>query len=114
MGTEPTAAELWSARAEDWAEYQEPQFLPLYQAVFDAAGVEDGTRLLDVGCGAGLAASLAVERGAHVSGFDAAPAMIALARQRIPEADLRVGEVEDPPYASDAFDVIVSFNALLM
>lgn len=44
---------------------------PLYEAVFEQIGVDQGTELLDAGCGAGLAAQIAAGRGAIVSGFDA-------------------------------------------
>jgi 2-polyprenyl-3-methyl-5-hydroxy-6-metoxy-1,4-benzoquinol methylase len=64
--------ELWGARARDWAEAQEPAQSGLYPPVFDAAGVGEGTSLLDVGCGSGVAAAIAHDRGAKVSGIDAA------------------------------------------
>jgi SAM-dependent methyltransferase len=44
---------LWSARARDWAEIQEATLLPLFDAIADGLGIGAGTRVLDVGCGAG-------------------------------------------------------------
>jgi SAM-dependent methyltransferase len=38
--------------------------------------------------------------------------MIAIARERLPEADLRVGPMEQLPWADDSFDVVTAFNAL--
>jgi ubiquinone/menaquinone biosynthesis C-methylase UbiE len=84
---------------------------PLYKAVFQAAEIAAGTRLLDVGCGPGLAAQLAASRGAHVAGLDAAEASLEIARERTPQGDFRAGEIEDLPWPDNAFDVVTSFNA---
>ena len=40
---------------------------------FDELDVGAGQRLLDVACGSGYAAMVAAQRGAEVSGIDAAP-----------------------------------------
>ena len=56
--------------------------------------------------------ALALARGARVSGIDAAPAMIATARERAPEADLRVGRDDALPFEDGAFDVVTGFNSL--
>ena len=69
MGTAQIQGRLWGARARDYAAIAEGFFRPVYEAVFTAAGVGPGTRLLDVGCGPGLAAHLAAQRGAQVAGF---------------------------------------------
>ena len=82
-----------------------------YEAVFDAAGVEADTRLLDVGCGPRLAAQLAAKRGAHVAGPDAAEASLDIARERTPQGDIRAGEIEDLPWPDNTFDVVTGFNA---
>jgi ubiquinone/menaquinone biosynthesis C-methylase UbiE len=104
--------ELWGARARDWAEVQEPAQQELYPPIFDAAAVGDGTALLDVGCGSGVAAAIAHALGAKVSGIDAAVQLIAIARERVPAGDFRVGELEALPYDDDSFDVVTGFNAL--
>jgi SAM-dependent methyltransferase len=102
---------LWGARARDWAELQELQFRPLYTAVFERTGVGAGTRYLDVGCGAGLAAQIAAARGAKVSAIDAAAGLLAIARERTPAADIRQGELEELPFADGEFEVVTGFNS---
>lgn len=102
---------MWGARARDWAEVGEPTTKPLFLAVLDALKVASGTRYLDVGCGAGLAGVLAHERGAIVTGIDASEALIAIARERLPQADLRAGEMESLPYADGSFDAVTGFNS---
>jgi SAM-dependent methyltransferase len=110
-GSATVQGELWGARARDWAEVQEPAQHELYPPVFDAAGVGEGTSLLDAGCGSGVAAAIAHDRGAKVSGIDAAVQLVEIARDRVPAADFSVGELEALPYDDDSFDVVTGFNA---
>lgn len=86
----------WGASAEDWAAVQEPTARPAYEAVLAKAGVGAGTRVCDLGCGAGLAAALAGGLGARVSGLDAAEPLLAIARRRLPDGDFHLGEIEHP------------------
>ena len=111
LRTAETHGRLWGARARDWAELLEAHFLPVYEAVFDRAGLAPGMRYLDVGCGAGLGAQRAAKRGARVSGIDAAEEMLAIARERVPEGDFRLGELEELPFPDSAFDLVTGFNA---
>jgi SAM-dependent methyltransferase len=104
--------QLWGARAEDWANIQEGVFRPVYERVFDRARVTAGTRYLDVGCGAGLAIQIAAGRGAQVAGIDAAQALLAIARRRTPNGDLRLGDLEELPFDDRSFDVVTGFNSL--
>jgi SAM-dependent methyltransferase len=108
-GSAPVQGALWGARARDWADVQEPAQREVYAAVFDAAGVGEGTSLLDAGRGSGVAAAIAHQRGAKVTGIDAALPFVEIARERIPHADLRVGELEALPYDDDSFDVVTGF-----
>ncbi len=70
--------------AANWAELQESYFEPAFRAGLDAVGVGARTRLLDVGCGAGRALRLAADRGAEVTGLDAAPGLLEFAGRRVP------------------------------
>ena len=112
MGTAQMQGKLWGAAAADWSQLTEPGQTPFYEAVFDAVGVDHGTRLLDAGCGAGLALQLAAARGADVTGFDASSELLAVARERVPSADLRQGDLEELPYAEDSFAVATAFNSV--
>jgi SAM-dependent methyltransferase len=101
----------WGARAAAWAEHCAPSGAPAWAAVADAARIGSGTRVLDVGCGSGEFCALAAGRGATVSGLDAAEGMIAIACERVPGADLRVGAMEALPWGDGAFDVVTGFNS---
>jgi SAM-dependent methyltransferase len=110
--TAATEGPEWSARAEGWAEVWAGMAAPAHEAILDAVGIGPGMRLLDVGCGSGELCALASARGAVVAGIDAAEGMIAIARRRLPDADLRVGAMEQLPWEDDSFDVATAVNAL--
>jgi SAM-dependent methyltransferase len=101
---------LWGARPADWALSEDRQ-LPTYEAALERTGLEPGWRVLDIGCGAGAFPRLVAERGGEPHGIDASEALIAFARTRLPDADLRVGEMEDLPWADDTFDLVTGFNS---
>jgi len=111
MGSAQIQGDLWGARARDWADLQESSSRPLYEAALNAAHVNAGSEMLDVGCGAGLALQMAQERGARVSGLDAAGELVDLAKNRCPGADIRIGEIEQLPFGDDSFDVTTGFNS---
>jgi SAM-dependent methyltransferase len=112
MGSAAVQGHLWGRAAHDWAELQEPTALPLWEAMLDAGAVGPGTRLLDAGCGAGGASALAAGRGALVNGLDAAEALLAIARARVPDADFRPGDLEALPYEDATFDAVIAADVL--
>ncbi|MGI5367117.1 SAM-dependent methyltransferase [Streptomyces sp. A244] len=71
------------ARARDWSEIQERMLVPLYEAVYERLEVGPATRLLGLGCGSGLSLLMAAARGAAVTGVDASPERMTLARERL-------------------------------
>lgn len=109
--TSETNGRLWGARARDWADVQEGQCAAAYHAVLAHAGVGPGTRHLDVGCGAGMAAALSASLGAKVAGIDAAGPLLEIARERTPGGDFRHGDLEALPFEDRAFDLVTRFNA---
>ena len=112
MGSSTVQGKLWGAAARDWAELQEPLHLPVWEAMLDAAQVQDGTSFFDAGCGGGGSCVQAAGRGAHVSGLDASEALIAIAQERVPGGDFKVGDLEVLPYAQDEFDAIIAASSI--
>lgn len=87
-------------------------FRPAWQAVVDAAGIGDGTSLLDLGCGDGAFCAFAAARGAIVHGLDAEPDSIAQAMDAVPGGEFRLGMMETLPWSDASFDVVTTFNAM--
>jgi SAM-dependent methyltransferase len=102
---------LWGTDPRAWAELAEAHNQPLFEAVLHAAGAGPGARLLDVGCGSGLTLVLAEERGAIPAGLDISPGLLQIARDRLPEADLRTGDMEYLPFGDGTFDAVTGVNA---
>jgi len=96
--------ELVAARYETlWSPITGQAIDPL----LDAASVEPGMRVLDVGTGAGDAAARAAERGAETTGVDIAAAMVELAARLHPAASFVQASAIELPFANDSFDAAV-------
>jgi SAM-dependent methyltransferase len=104
--------EGWGRKAVDFSTLSEPGNCREYVALHHQLGVDAGSRLLDVACGSGLAIELARLRGARCSGIDASPRLVAIARHRSPDSDIRVGDMHDLPWADDTFDIATSFRGI--
>jgi SAM-dependent methyltransferase len=102
---------LWGTDPRAWADLAEPHNQPLFEAVLEAAATGPGTRLLDVGCGSGLTLLLAQDRGAIPTGLDISPGLLKIARERMPGADLREGDMEHLPFHDAGFDAVTGVNA---
>ncbi|KIF76986.1 methyltransferase type 11 [Streptomyces sp. 150FB] len=127
---DPAVAAGTDARARDWAEIQERMLVPLYEAVYERLEVRDGTKLLGLGCGSGLALLIAASRGAQVTGVDSDEHRLALARERLRadgERDRTPAQAQKPPTGTllpadrltqaagrgeRAYDVITAFQPI--
>jgi 2-polyprenyl-3-methyl-5-hydroxy-6-metoxy-1,4-benzoquinol methylase len=116
-GSATRQSDLWTERARDWAEVIEGWSgwgIPVYRHVLERIVMDRDTRVLDVGCGAGRFSRIAADRGAMISGLDATASFVEIARERVPEGDFRVGEMEDLPWADNSFDVVTGFNSFFI
>jgi SAM-dependent methyltransferase len=102
--------ELWGDRPRDWAGTEEQQH-PVYAAALEHMELRAGDRVLDVGCGTGVFLRMCADRGAEVAGLDASEPLLAVARGRVPEADLRHGDMMALPFADDTFDLVTGFTS---
>ena len=100
----------WSdpARASGYVKLFASASDQLIPALLDSVGATTKLRALDLCCGQGNAAEALVSRGCHVVGIDFSPAMLTLARQRVPSATFFEGDAQDLPFTDAEFDIVVS------
>jgi SAM-dependent methyltransferase len=84
--------------------------VPLAAVFADFAGVVDGQRVLDVGCGTGaLTAELVSRVGpAAVTAVDPSEPFVAAVQERHPAVDVRLAAAEQLPFGENAFDVALA------
>jgi SAM-dependent methyltransferase len=104
--------EGWGRRAADFATLSEPANCREYVSMHHRLGVSRSDRLLDVACGSGLALELAMLRGAAGAGIDASERLVAIARDRNPDAEIEVGDMHDLPWDASVFTVATSFRGI--
>lgn len=100
----------FTSPAEHYDQFMGRYARTLVPGLVDAAGVTEGMRVLDVGCGPGaLADELARRVGAgNVAAIDPAAQFAAACRERNHGADVREGVAEDLPWHDDSFDATLS------
>lgn len=65
---------------------------PGIKGILKRSGIREGL-IVDLGCGTGLLARKLIDAGYGVFGVDISEAMIEIARERVPEAEFRVGSL---------------------
>ena len=92
-----------------WSAQLAPQFIRF-------VGVENGQRILDIGCGTGSlsTALLAVGPAVRVVGVDPVPAYISFTREAVPDhrADFQTSTAEAMPFPDAAFDAALAMLVL--
>jgi cyclopropane-fatty-acyl-phospholipid synthase len=78
-----------------------------YRRILRRLQAEPGQRVLEIGCGWGGFAELAVAEGMQVTGLTLSPAQLEWAQRRVPEADLRLQDYRD---IDAQFDHVVSIE----
>ena len=89
---------------------------PTYpDAVFDdiaeLAGLERGSRVVEIGPGPGKATSELVRRGYAVTGVELSADLAAIARRNVPDAEIVVADFEEWEPDAAGFDAICAFAA---
>lgn len=93
------------------------QLLPAAHVLVDAAEVQPGERVLDLGCGTGNAALLAASRGARVTAVDPAQRLLEVTREAAGAQGLDVvveaGDAAAIPVPDGSVDCLLSSFALI-
>jgi cyclopropane fatty-acyl-phospholipid synthase-like methyltransferase len=76
------------------------------------ARLPDGSRVLDVGCGAGIPAAARVAREHRVTGVDISERQIELARVNVPHGTFQRADISTITFPVASFDAIVAFYSI--
>jgi SAM-dependent methyltransferase len=94
-----------------WANSYMPAALPaLERLFFSQLGAR--ARVLDVCCGSGHVTSVLVKQGYRVTGVDSSAALIEIARDEIPQADLRVQDARHLELEGSYDGALSTFDSL--
>lgn len=108
----PLAA-VFDRAADTYDQVGVEMFGPIAERLVTALAPRPGERAADLGCGRGAAlVRLGRATGEKVVGVDLAPAMVGQARAQAAaagiEAEVRVGDAQDPGLPAASFDVVAS------
>lgn len=119
-GPNKDQAEFWSSESGNkWVEnavFLDAAMAPALDCVLDAAALQPGESVLDIGCGTGastLAAAEAVAPGGRVAGADISPVMLEAARTRAAEAgwetvEFMLADAQTHAFEPGVFDAMIS------
>ena len=85
----------------------------LVELMLETAGLREGSRVLEVGCGTGQLTEQLARHGCDVTAIDIGPSMVAVARRRLGRAPVRFAVVsfEEFEGGDGSFDLLVSAMA---
>ena len=81
---------------------------PMAVRFADFAGSPAARRSLDVGCGPGALTAELARRGASVLAVDPSELFVTACRERVPQADVRLGTAESLPFDDDSVDAALA------
>jgi ubiquinone/menaquinone biosynthesis C-methylase UbiE len=102
--------DAWTQLAAEYALHRTGYSNELYDAIA-AFGLRRGAKILDVGCGTGIASEAFAANAFPVTGVDLSPAMLQKAKERFPDAAFVQGSAEALPFPDERFDVALSAQA---
>jgi SAM-dependent methyltransferase len=85
----------------------------ILEMVSRAVSPQKNDRILDIGCGTGDRILSLKSLGLDISGVDASPDMIDIAKNRLGNSvELKTGQAEDLPFSDNEFEMVLLINTL--
>jgi SAM-dependent methyltransferase len=106
----------WESEAPNWIAWTRKPGHDAYWSyrdVFFELVPPPGRRTLELGCGEGRVCRDLAARGHRVVGLDAAPALLAAAREADPDGEYVLADAAAVPFADGEFDLVVAYNSLM-
>nr|HID58330.1 class I SAM-dependent methyltransferase [Desulfobacterales bacterium] len=100
---------------EKWRQNPENRFKADLEKslILDLVSPIPGERLLDIGCGTGEHLLVFLDKGLDVTGIDASPYMLDIARERLRHrAELQRAVAEDLPFDDNSYDIATIIGTL--
>lgn len=72
----------------------------------------EGKTILDAGCGEGTELAFCQGKGAKVYGIDTSKEMVRLAKEKVPDATVSVGDFTHLPFEDNFFDAVITKHAI--
>jgi ubiquinone/menaquinone biosynthesis C-methylase UbiE len=104
----------YDAIAHDYdLRYEREDYADVENALVTFVGDDPTCRVLEVGCGTGhWLARLAHQGATNLAGLDRSAQMLAIARSKVADADLREGDASDLPWRDASVDRVICVHAL--
>ncbi|MHC1688639.1 MAG: class I SAM-dependent methyltransferase [Methanothrix sp.] len=94
-------------------EFDKIDFLPIEKKFISKYFLRKGSKILDLGCGAGRTTQSFYEIGFDIIGIDISSSMVSKAKSNCPFIDFQVGDACSLQFSNEVFDyVIFSFNGI--
>lgn len=97
----------WTEKAAAYDDHFASITVQAAKPALDLIGDMAGMKVLDICCGTGDLAAMALKRGATVTGIDFAPTMVEIAASKVPQAVFSIGDAEDLGFEDRCFDAAI-------
>jgi SAM-dependent methyltransferase len=100
--------ETWNRCAQNYRETFVPLTNEAVELLLEAANVQSGTRILDLGCGPGNVAARLAGNGGVVDAVDYSEPMLEVAKENYPDIRFHFANAEELPFDDGTFDAVIS------